>query len=328
MSGATVSRVFNNSAFISPETREKVLKAADSLNYHPNLVASNFVKGISGNIGVIIPYIPGVHIFSVYYFSELLSGIGDAFRERGYDLVLFFHKVEEGAENDYLSYFKGGKVDGCILLGTLGSDCGLLRLKDNSLKFCLINNYIKGSGISFADVDNVNGSYEAVKHLIDLGHRKIAFLNGPVTYTNSLDRLTGYKRALEEAGIAENSSYFLEGNYGRKSGYIASQRIADITDRPTAVFASNDRMAAGLIKGLKEKGLNVPGDIAIVGYDDSDAAVLVEPQLTTVRVPFFELGRRCAGEFVRQVRGEYGQGFEIIIMPELIVRASSGNKIM
>lgn len=326
VSGATVSRVFNNPDSVSPQTREKVLKASEELNYHPNVIASNFVKGITRNIGVIIPHIPNVHIFSVHYFSELLSGIGEALEEKGYHLVLFFHKMVEGVENDYTRYFKGGKVDGCILLGTLRNDSALLKLQQTGYRFCLVNNYIKNSGISFVDVDNISGSYEAVKYLISLGHKDIAFLNGPFHYSNSVDRLEGYKKALEEHGISVDSKYIFEGNYGKKSGYLAVSKILNLKKLPTAVFSANDRMAAGLLQGLMERGIRVPEDVAIIGYDDSDIATLVQPQLTTVRVPFFELGKKCVYEFIKLVNGEDEGCFKTFITPKLVIRASSGAK--
>lgn len=327
VSGATVSRVFNNPRLVSSETREKVIKAAEELNYHPNIIASNFVKGISGNIGVVMPYIPNVHIFSVYYFSELLSGIGETLQQNGYDLILFFHKMDDDGQNDYLTYFKGGKVDGCIFLGTRNDDIGLLALQKTCRKFCLVNNYIQGSGISYVDVDNISGSQSAVRHLLELGHKRIAFLNGPLHFSNSVDRLAGYLKALEEYNIKAEADFLLSGNYGRKSGYNAAGRILQLKNPPSAVFVSNDRMAAGLVQGLKEKGIRVPQDIAIVGYDDSDTATMIEPQLTTVRVPFFELGKRCADEFIKIVSNKSQNSFGIFMKPKLVVRASSGDKI-
>ena len=327
VSGATVSRVFNRPGTVAAKTREKVLRAAKELNYHPNAIARNFVKGRSGNIGVVVPYIQGVHIFSSYYFSEILSGIGEALKENGYNLLLFLHNAGHEEEDAYLKYFVGGKVDGCILLGTYRNDGNLLKLKDSGCKFCLVNNYIPGSGISFIDADNLKGSYEATTHLINLGHRRIAFLNGPLRYANSVDRLAGYSRAMKDNCLPVEKDCLLEGNYGRKSGYAAASRLFKLHKLPDAVFAANDRMAAGLVQGLKEKGVRVPEDIAVVGFDDSDIATVLEPKLTTVRVLFFEMGKRCGAEFVKIVNGESRQGFEIFIEPKLIVRSSCGARL-
>lgn len=304
-----------------------MLKVADKLNYHPNLIARSFVRGKSGNIGVIMPHIPKVHIFSVYYFSELLSGIGEALQQNGYNMMLFFHRVDEKKDNDYLKYFKGGNVEGCILLGTLSNDKGLLCLQEKGCKFCLINNYIKDSDISFVDIDNISGSYDAVKHLINLGHKKIAFLNGPAAYTNSIDRLAGYLKALKEGGIGIYNNYLLEGNYGMKSGYLSSEKILRLEPKPTAVFVANDRMASGLIRGLMEKGVRVPEEIAVIGYDDSDIATVIKPNLTTVKVSFFELGKKCGNEFVRLLKSESDYSFKIFLKPKLVIRESSGSAV-
>ena len=322
VSGATVSRVFNCPESVSEASRNIVLKAANELNYHPNLIAQNFAKGITGNIGIILPYIPNVHIFSVYYFSELLSGIGQVTSEKGFNIILFFHDLNLRYPNDYTKYFKGQRVDGCILLGTLRNDPGLIDLKKSGYRFCLVNNYIKGSGIDFADVDNVKGSYEAVKYLVEKGHKNIAFINGPSNYTNSIDRYQGYCMALDEFKIPLRKSFILEGNYGKKSGYIASKKLLDLNPVPSALFASNDRMAAGVIMGLREKGISIPEDMAVVGYDDSDIATIVEPNLTTVKIPFFELGKMCAARFLDTLSRKSG-GFELKIEPELIVRQST-----
>jgi LacI family transcriptional regulator len=317
-----VSRVFNHPSSVTSETRERVLGAARELNYHRNVLASNFVRGRTGNIGVILPDIPNVHIFSVYYFSELLSGIGAVLSREGFGLLLSFHKTETSRRNDYESYFTEGRVDGCILLGTLRNDPALLELKAKGYRFCLLNNYLKHSGISYADVDNVAGARALTSHLYQQGCRRIAFLNGPPAYTNSIDRMDGYKRALAEHGGEFRTDYVLEGNYGRKSGYAAAEQLVKLRPRPDAVFAANDRMAAGLIQGLHDQGWSVPRDIAVAGYDDSDISTVIIPALTTVRIPFFDLGRSCAERFI-ELLGGAREHFEIIIEPELIVRQSA-----
>ena len=376
VSGATVSRVFNNPQSVSQATRDRVLKAAKELNYHPNVIASNFTKGISGNIGVVVPKIPKVHVFSVYYFAELLSGIGEALSEHGYNLVLFFHdissilnrsKISSGiadtsfdnisssqiitsnsenlasdSENsashlevnnfdnksfiisggNYEKYFTGGKVDGCILLGTYYNDPEIIKLKQRGYKFCLINNYMKDLDINFIDVDNVKGSINAINYLVSLGHKNIAFLNGPAYFINSIDRLKGYKIALESNGISFNKSLVLEGNYGRKSGYYAAKKILKLENRPTAVFVANDRMAVGLIQGLTEANIKVPEDISVLGYDDSDVATLITPSLTTMRISFYELGKRCATEFIKYILNNENI-FNIFVEPELVIRKST-----
>ena len=147
-------------------------------------------------------------------------------------------------------------------------------------------------------------------------------MNGPDYFINSVDRLKGYKIALESNGIPFNKSLVLEGNYGRKSGYYAAKKILEFKNRPTAVFVANDRMAVGLIQGLTEASIKVPEDISVLGYDDSDIATLITPPLTTMHVSFYELGKKCATEFIRYITNNENV-FNIFIEPELVVRKST-----
>jgi LacI family transcriptional regulator len=321
VSGATVSRVFAKTGPVADHTRQLVIKTAKELGYSPNIVARNFVKRSSGNIGVVVPMIPKVHIFSVHYFSELLSGIGEALSETGFSLLLMFRKIDAQNVDGFSSFFSGGKVDGCILLGTTSDDRSFLLEEENH--FCLINNYLKNKDISFIDTDNVYGSFTAVSYLRSLGHTKIALLNGPAKFTNSIDREKGYIQALKADKLPILPEFFLEGNYGYKSGVSAADAIIRSKNRPSAVFAANDRMAAGLIAGLKIRDIKVPEDISVVGYDDSDIASTTVPAITTVRVPFYEMGYECGIRFIELIRSKGEKRFQVFIKPELIIRDST-----
>jgi len=300
VSEATVSRVFNQVGPIREETRLKVLQAAKELGYYPNAIAQSFARRKSGNIGVVLPYVPKVHIFSTYYFSEILSGIGEQVRELGYDMLLIFKKPED--DNGYIDLFRSQKVDACILLGTTDTPEereALKELKEANHPFCLVNQHFEGEGFLEVDADHEQGAYEAVNHLLAVGYRNIAFLNGPPGYSNSRDRLKGYIRAMSGAGIFDQTAemekavpaeWLETGNYSRTSGYEAAFRFHRRLERIDAVFAANDRMGIGLIQGFRELGI-IPGrDIAIVGYDDSDGARITDPPLTSVAVPFYRMG--------------------------------------
>ena len=321
VSGATVSRVFGNTGPVSEQTRQVVFKTAKELGYSPNIVARNFVKRSSGNIGVVVPMIPKVHIFSVHYFSELLSGIGEALSEKGFGLLLMFRRMEADHGEGFTSFFSGGRVDGCILLGTTKDDWPLLEKEKHY--FCLINNYLKEKDISFIDTDNVYGSFMAVSHLISLGHTKIALLNGPKKFTNSIDREKGYLNALDAYKIPVVPEYFYEGNYGYKSGVTVAEAMIRSANMPSAVFAANDRMAAGLIAGLKQKRIKVPEDISVIGYDDSDIASTTVPAITTVRIPFYEMGYECGMKFIELMESKGEKKFQVFIKPELVIREST-----
>lgn len=328
VSEATVSRVLNNVGPLKEETKRRVLEAAGRLGYTPSSLARSFARKRSGNLGVVMPYLPKARLFSAYYFSEILSGIGSRAREEGYDLLMIFRDDDEPL--DYSGLFRMRKVDACIVLGAREEEqelATLRRLKQEGHPFCLINQHFAGEGFNEVDADHVEGSRQAVQHLLEQGFRQIAFLNGPSAYSNSRDRLEGYNHALTHAGIPLDPSLLFEGNFSRRSGAAAAQQIAAQLERIDAVAVANDRMAIGLQQGLRELGISAGRMPAIVGYDDSDAAELTTPALSSVRVPFYQLGEISAARVLElSVSSEPLKAETIIsvkLPTELIVRASS-----
>lgn len=327
VSEATVSRVLNGVGPIKESTRRRVLEAAAQLNYQLNVVAASFARGRSGNLGVIMPHVPKVHLFSTYYFSELLSGIGQAVHERGYGLLLLFRNPAE--IYDYVSLYRSQRVDAAIVLGasSLSTETeGIRRLMESKLPCCVMDQRFADMQIDTVEADHVAGAYQAVQHLIGQGYRRIGFLNGAQQYSNSADRLKGYRQALEESDISVDESLIYAGNYSWTSGYAAAAHVYADLDRLDALFVANDRMAIGLIKGLRDLGCVLPDDLPIAAYDDSDAARLSEPSLTTVHVPFFEMGRLAAERLLDKLAADREGESEMIaelLTPKLVVRQSS-----
>ncbi|WP_256758898.1 LacI family DNA-binding transcriptional regulator [Cohnella sp. WQ 127256] len=328
VSEATVSRVLNGIGPMKESTRDRVLEAAKRLNYELNAVASSFARGKSGNLGVVLPYVPKVHLFSTYYYSELLSGIGEAVRSKGYGLLLLFR--DPASVYDYISLYRTQRVDACIVLGASAVPSemvGINQLAEERLPFCVMDQRFDNPLVSIVAADHEQGSYEAVKHIINKGYRKIGFLNGSPQYSNSQDRLLGYRRALQEVGIQLDESIRYEGNYSRTSGTQAASTVYRDLNKLDAIFVGNDRMAIGLMQGLRGLGCSLPDDLKVVAYDDSDAASLAEPPLTTVKVPFFEMGRLAAEKLLSQLTDKDSEVSVINekLQTELIVRKSSGN---
>ncbi|MEK4260076.1 MULTISPECIES: LacI family DNA-binding transcriptional regulator [Paenibacillus] len=328
VSEATVSRVLNNVGPIKEETKERVLAAALKLGYTPSSLAQSFARRRSGNLGVVMPYLPKARLFSTYYFSEILSGIGSKAREEGYDLLMLFRNAEEPM--DYNELFKMRKIDACIVLGAKeepGELASLRRLKEEDHPFCLINQHFAGEAFHEVDADHVEGSWQAAKHLLEQGFTRIAFLNGPESYSNSRDRLTGYTRALAEVNLSVDSSLLFEGNFSRKSGIIAAKEMLPLLNEIDAIMAANDRMAIGLQQGLQELGIPRDRLPAIVGYDDSEAAELTTPALSSVRVPFYELGELAAAQIIELLGNNLAEvpapAVQIKLPTELVIRASS-----
>jgi DNA-binding LacI/PurR family transcriptional regulator len=328
VSEATVSRVLNGIGPMREDTKQRVLQVVRELNYYPNAIAQSFARRRSGNLGVILPYVPKVHLFSTHYFAEILSGIGEAVQQKGYDLLLLFRSSEQ--EQDYTSLFHTQKVDACIILGSSDSpysEKALQQLWEQNLPFCLVNQHFSKHSFNEIDADHVKGSYDAMQHLLSKGYKRIAFLNGSLQYSNSRDRLEGYQMALKEAGLAFAQERLFMGNYSRTSGMKAAKLIYEQKGNIDAVFAANDRMAIGLMQGLRELGVRAGEDIAIVGYDDSDAAHLSDMPLTTVHVPFYEMGKIAAERLLKQVLGEQEKIlFQEKLATKLVVRKSCGRR--
>ncbi|MBP1992968.1 LacI family DNA-binding transcriptional regulator [Paenibacillus eucommiae] len=336
VSEATVSRVFNGVGPMKEGTKSKVLAAAKELNYHPNAIAQNFARRRSGNLGVVLPYTPKVHLFSTYYFSETLSGIGEEARKQEYDILLMLLSPDEPV--DYARLYRSQKVDACVILGSMDTPehrQSLMQLRDLKLPFCLVNQHFAGMDFNEIDADHVEGSYTAVRHLQERGFQNIAFLNGSSFYSNSLDRLEGYEKAIREQsvdggmnGINKMNSreqVRIEGNYSRTSGYQAAAELWERRLSVDAIFAANDRMAIGLMQGLRERGWHAGRDYAIVGCDDSDAARLSSPSLSSIYVPFFDMGKRAAKVALEQfAAGDSGQVIQEKLPTKLVVRETSG----
>ncbi len=301
-----------------------MLAAARELGYTPSSLARSFARRRSGNLGVVMPDLPKARLFSAYYFSEILSGIGSKAREEGYDLLVIFRGA--GEPQDYCGLFRMRKIDACIVLGAKeepGELAALRLLHAEGHPYCLINQHFEGEGFHEVDADHVAGTRQATEHLLAQGFRRIAFLNGPAEYSNSRDRRRGFESALAEAGLPPEPALLLQGNFSRRSGVEAARTVAAQLERIDAIVVANDRMAIGLQQGLRELGVS-PGRMpAIVGYDDSDAAELTQPALSSVRVPFFELGALAAARVLELPEGEAGEAISVKLPTRLVVRASS-----
>lgn len=319
VSEATVSRVFTNHPAVKPETREKVLRIAEELGYTPNALAQSVARRRSMNIGIVVPYIPKVHIFSHDYFSEIISGAGEMAQQYGYDLVLFHRHAHQ--ETDYRKYYLNKKVDGTILLGTKIEEQEVLGdLYRQNAPFVLISNVLEMAPQFSVLADHQRGSYEAMQHLVRLGHRRIAFLNGPESYQDSIMRRKGVEQARDEWKLRE--ILYFQGDFSRTSGLRFADLFVGLDPRPTAIFAANDRMAIGFMQGLKQHGVFPGLEVAIVGYDNSQIAQFSDPSLTSVHVPHFEMGKLAVEVLIRQLEGKTIHGPHIL-PTELIVRESS-----
>lgn len=320
VSVATVSRVLAGSAHVSRETREKVLRAMEDLDYKPNMLARNLRKMQSKTIVVVIPDI------SNPFFSDVIRGIQHVAREHGYHVLLGDTQNDVNAELDFIEMIKERAADGVILTTARTSPEKIMEMA-REVPLVMACEYIEGAELPMVTIDNVFSAKRVVDHLAALGHRRIGFIAGPLHVIISRDRLQGFVQGLREHGIQQDSSLILEGDFTISSGYEQAVRLLQLPDPPTAIFASNDEMAIGAIKAIKHMGLKVPQDVAVVGFDDIRMATVIEPALTTIYQPKFEIGKK-AMEFLLKLIQRPSRSYGHLKLPEkLILRESCGGML-
>lgn len=314
---STVSRVLNNSDYpIKPETRRKVLEAAAELRFRPNDLARGLLLRKSRTVGLIVPDI------SNPYYPELSLGVEATASERGYSVI--FCNTSRKAEKleQYVDVLLQKRVDGIVLVGG-GTD--FAPISQALLDFDVDVTVIGRHNLPFPSVqiDNVGAAQEAASHLAELGHRRIAFLSGPLKLTSVQDRLSGYRLALEEQGLDRDDRLVCEGDFQPESGYSAALSLLQGEPRPTAIFAANDRMAIGVIAAATDLGLEVPDDLSVVGFDDITMASYTRPSLTTVAIPGYQMGASAMRLMLRLFAEE--ECPQVTWVPtKLVVRDSSG----
>jgi DNA-binding LacI/PurR family transcriptional regulator len=324
VSRATVSRVVNGSPKVSVDVRRAVEAAVTELGYIPNRAARSLVTRRSGSIGVVITE-PTGRLFSDPFFPRLLRGISGALSARDLQLVLLMpdSAADTARTADYLS---AGHVDGTLLVSLHGDDPLPDRIAQAGIPYVVGGRPLRTPAASYVDVDNRGGARSAVEHLISNGRRTIATITGPTDMGAGVDRLAGYREAIEDAGITQDPTLVATGDFTQESGVAAMERLLKSRRDIDAVFAASDLMAAGAMSVLEAAGRRIPQDVAVVGYDDSPVASTLRPRLTSVRQPIEEMGREMARLLVDQVEGRDTVQRRVILATELVKRASSAGR--
>ena len=323
VSRTTVSFVLNNvNRFsIRPETAEKVRLAAQQLGYYPNASAKALASNQTKNIGLIITRAPH-YIASDPFLPQILGGLLDAIKQNSQGLLLEW--VEPGQQlQTYLELTRAHHIDGMILMTPRLDDPGLRALEEADIPVVLMG-YIPWSSLHSVDVDNLAAAETAVSHLIDLGHRSIACItNAALPYTSATQRLDGYRLALQKAGIAFDPKLVREADFDIQSGYRAMKSLLESGQEFTAVFVASDNVALGAYSALREAGLSIPGDVAVVGFDDIPLASFVSPTLTSVAVPGQEIAVESYKLLTCLMRGDLPESRSVTLPTRLIPRESS-----
>lgn len=319
---ATVSRVLNGSDKVKPETAKLVKDTVENLNYRPNNVARRMKVKTSDSlvIGLIITDIGNP------FFSNIAKGVEDvAFKNKH---VMMICNTNESPEKEkfFLNSMLSEKVSGAIIVPTSGNKKFFENLLEDGFPMVMVDRSIKGLSLDTVSINNEDGAYQAVNHLIKQGHTRIAVVNGIKGLSNTEERFQGYRHALEESGISVKKEYVEHGDYIEKGGRSAMERLLELEEPPTAVFSTNNLMTLGCIKAINNRGVKIPYDIAIVGFDDSSWAEALVPPLTTVKQPGYELGVNAAELLIKRLSTGEGSSLNIVLNPELVVRESSSKK--
>jgi len=314
----TVSHVVNNTRFVEPDTRQRVLRMMDALGYQPNSLARSLRSGISKTIGLIVPDASNL------FFAEIARKIEDYGFAQGYSVILGNSDNNPEKQSSYIKTLLAKRVDGMIFISSGGRDDELYQLTENRIPVVVADRDIS---LELADVvmlDNEKAAYEATRHLVDLGHHRIACIAAPSAYSSSQARLAGYKRSLEEARIPVDPALIAMGDYTSAGGLQAMNILLDRPDQPSAVFATNDMMAIGAMTSIRQHGLSVPADISIVGFDDIELASEITPMLTTVRQPVDDLAKEAIKILIERMTGvRSGENQRVILSGNLILREST-----
>lgn len=311
---STVSRVLRGTTPVTQPKREAVLAAVAELNYEPNLFARGLASGQSMAIGVL------TQNFGSPFYDAILQGVVRGLDESGYFPIFADGQWQPETEKEAVQTFLQRKIDGLVIIGgTL--DASQLIAYNEQIPTVAVARRIPDFAENNLYVDNVTASYEATKHLIGLGHRRIAHITGRADHPDSSDRIEGYRKALDEAGIALIPQLIVEGNFRRQSGVLAVDMLFARGVSFSAIFAANDQMAYGTRLALFRRGIRVPEDLSLVGFDDEPAAAFMIPPLTTVRQPGMELGGQAAALVLARLKDE---SIELPELPAtLIVREST-----
>jgi LacI family transcriptional regulator len=319
VSPTTVSHVINNTRHVSEVVRSRVLAAMHELGYRPNALARSLRRGKTFTIGLILPDSANP------FFAEIGRYIEEAAFQSGYNVILCNTEGNYYREQIYVDLLIKKQVDGLIFVAAGDQSESLRSLLHEEILVVLIDRQVQGVEVDVVLSDNLQGGYLATKHLLELGHTRIACVAGPSNVTPSSERVTGYRKALLEANLTLDDRLIMSGNFRVDSGHHIVNGLLDLPRPPTAVFASNDLMAIGAMRAVAQKGLHVPRDFSIVGFDDIELASYTTPSLTTVRQPKMEMGKNAVDLLINRINdGEHSPSL-ILLNNTLVKRDSTGH---
>ena len=317
VSTMTVSRVLNDQPGVAPETRARVARVIAESGFVRNRAARALKRRHTGVVDLVVPKLDSAHIL------EIMRGVEDTLAPTPFRLAVSATHCEERGERQWLAKVADGGTDGAILVLARGQSAQLDELRRRRIPFVVVDH----RGELAADTPSVgatnwSGAHQATDYLLSLGHRRIAFIGGPLSFGCSRERQSGYRAALDAAQVPADPALILPGDFHQEAGYAAARALLALPAPPTALFAGNDMQALGVYAALRERGLSAPDDMSVVGFDDIPFAALAGPPLTTVRQPLAEMGRVAAGMLLTLIDGAPLASPRVELATALIVRAS------
>ena len=296
---STVSRVINNHPNVSQEKREAVGEAIEELNYIPNALAQGLVTKSTNSIGILIADIAND------FYSILVRSIEDVLNKKGYFTVIGNTDWNQEKEENYINYFKQKQVDGFILASTTLEESFINEIA-SELPLVVLDRNIESDVVDKIRVDDVKGGYMATEHLIEAGYQKLVHFQGPKNIASAEDRKKGFLTCIEDYNISKKNVEIIQGCFMEKCGYQGIKKYLEgkELDQSTGIFAANDAMAFGVLKYLKKKKIDCPGEIGIVGFDDVDFAEYSNPSLTTIKRPILEVGKIAARTLLDRLKAD------------------------
>ncbi|AHG93772.1 regulatory protein LacI (plasmid) [Gemmatirosa kalamazoonensis] len=320
VSVSTVSRVLTGSSLVNDATRERVQRAIDALGYQPSRVARRLRKdpARANLIGLVVPDIENP------FFADVVRGVEDVAQR--HDYMLFLGNADEDArrETHYLELMRAESVDGVIVPASAEAEPLVARLAAAGLPIVCVDRRMPSLAVDTVVADNVRGAAEAVEHLLDVGHRRIGFVGGRPDLSTSRERYEGYQRALAERDVAVDPSLVRFGDSRQESGRRLTRELLAQREPPTAILVGNNLMTLGALEAIHVLRRRIPDDIAVIGYDDMPWALALNPPLTAVRQPGYEMGRCAAELLLKRIEAPARPTTVRTLRPTLVVRESCG----
>ncbi len=315
----TVSRVVNNSGYISDVTRKRVEATIKEIGYVPNTLARGLRSKRTNTLALVVTDITNP------YFTLMARGVEDVAGDSNYTVIYCNTDEFETKEEKYANILAQKQVDGVLLVPAGGNDKTIKFLETNGINIVVLDRRVSGVKTDFVCSDSKDGANRLTKLLIGLGHKRIAMITGPKKVSTAVDRVTGYKQALTEAGLNERGEFIYYGSFNQQSGYELTKQLMAQSPKPTAIFGANNFIMLGIIKALRELQLKVSEDVSVVGFDDFPESMVVRPFFTAAVQPAYEMGRLATELLLKQITGELSDGFQRIILPiEIIEREFTG----